>query len=159
VSNDCEPNVCPPGQIRDCTAAIAVCRVPCEGVMCPVGQQCSTTDGLCHRDLCFGVACASGFMCRDGACVPASSGDGGLSDTGVIDSGGGTPDGGGGMDATTSDGRADGARGDGSMNANNDGSCACSTPGARGSRGSRVVWMVLVGIAMMVRRKPFRRLS
>jgi hypothetical protein len=156
VSNDCEPNVCPPGQIRDCSAAIAVCRVPCEGVMCPVGQQCNTTDGLCHRDLCFGVACASGFVCRDGACVPGAAGDGGLTDTGVIDSGGGTPDAGG-MDATTRDGRADGAGGDGSMNAHNDGSCACSTPGARDARASRVAWLVLVGLAMMTkRRRPAR---
>jgi hypothetical protein len=154
VSADCEPNVCPPGQIRDCTAATAVCRTPCEGVQCPVGQLCDTADGLCHRDRCFGVACASGFVCRDGACVPGAASDAGLSDAGVFDSGGGVDAGR--MDASASDGRADGARGDGSTNAHNDGSCACSTPGARDSRASRLAWMVLFAIAALAAKRRAR---
>jgi len=67
----CAAKECAEGQIchleQGLEGFVGVCGGPCDGVKCPIGQQCHI--GRCV-DLCAGVTCPSDRVCRDGACVP-----------------------------------------------------------------------------------------
>ncbi|MEI8255836.1 MAG: putative metal-binding motif-containing protein [Deltaproteobacteria bacterium] len=155
VSPDCETTSCAPGSVRDCTGAAAVCRVLCAGVRCPIGEACNTTDGRCHRDLCFGVACAGGFSCEMGVCVAPPMPDAGHPDSSAIDSGS-TPQDAGDVraDGAATDGRMDAGLGDGGTGATRS-SCGCRVPATRSAPTLTGIGVALA--AMLARRRRARR--
>ena len=128
----CDALTCNPGETKDCTGATPRCLTRCQGVSCPLGEQCDATTGQCTRDLCFGVICQFGLTCTRGTCIVPGSGDGGT---------GG--DGGGGRDG--------GATGDGGGGNGQGSGCGCRTSG----QASSGAWMIagLLGLIWLRRRR------
>jgi hypothetical protein len=71
VDRACAEVVCPDGQTCHSQMGVdgpmGVCAGPCDGVKCPIGQECHI--GRCV-DPCAGVTCAADRVCQNGACVP-----------------------------------------------------------------------------------------
>lgn len=153
VSPDCETMTCPAGSDADCTGPSAVCRVRCDHVTCPLGEACDHTDGLCHRDYCFGVACASGFVCQSGRCVSLPGLDAGPLDSGATPQDAGDVA----LDASRSDGYwLDSGRRDGSVRGTTvHPACGCTVPGQRSNRG--VLGAVALGLALAASKTRRRR--
>ncbi len=141
----CDTLTCNPGETRDCTGTTPRCLTRCQGVSCPLGQQCDATSGQCKRDMCFGVVCQFGLHCQDGMCIATDGGVGGG------DGGGGD----GGRDGAVNDGGgADGAGGDGGtreITAEGSG-CGCRTGGQASSGG---LWLLagLAGLCLLRARR------
>lgn len=58
----------------DCTVCVdGTCAPRCQFSTCPSGESCQA-DGRCVETACAGVTCATGELCRAGACVDACAG-------------------------------------------------------------------------------------
>ena len=62
----CAGVTCPTGQI--CVAGACV-GDPCTGVTCPTGEICDPTSGACKIDPCAAIQCVAPTTCVDGTCV------------------------------------------------------------------------------------------
>jgi MYXO-CTERM domain-containing protein len=133
---------------------------------CDEGEACEE-DGLCVEAACLGVRCGPGRTCVGGTCADACADavcpedeecvrgecrptvppvpDAGLPDAGPGDDAGDGDDAGPGMDAGPRT-DAGGGTGDGS-------GCGCRTTGAGGSAGSALLFLLVLGVLVIRRRR------
>ncbi len=149
----CDP-ACPQDQVCDESATPPTCVANlCDPSPCTDGACCDPVTGACGNCPCEGVLCPDGQQCQDGSCVDGGGGTGGTG--GSTSSTGGT----GGGTTTGVGGGGGGGGGDGGGPprgiwglATGGGGCACDL-GARGGGGElRFGLLALAAIAAGLRR-------
>ncbi len=152
----CDPE-CPAGQVCDTVQSPPACVADaCVGDPCTDGSCCDPIAGTCGNCPCEGVLCPAGQQCAAGECVDGQGGAGGGGG-----SGGGTSSGAGAGGSTSSS--SGGATGQGGSTdprvwglPTGGGGCACEAAGAPSSGAPRWIVALLAAAALGLRR-PARR--